>query len=91
MVLYQNKFFLPKDSALITKVLTEFHASPQGGHTGALKTFKKVAEQIFWYGMRKQVQDFCGGLPDLSTNQVHSYQAAGSALITSSFFLLLNI
>ena len=58
LVLYQNKFFLPKDSALITKVLTEFHASPQGGHTGVLKTLKRVAEQFFWFGMRKQVQDF---------------------------------
>lgn len=45
-LLYQSCFFLPRDSPLIAKVLYEFHSTPQGGHAGVLKTYKRVAEQL---------------------------------------------
>lgn len=56
LILYQRTMFLLADFHLVPKVLWEFHESPQGGHTGALKMFKRVAEQIFWFGMQKQIQ-----------------------------------
>ena len=57
-ILYQNRFFLPSTSPLITKIIGEFHSTPQGGHGGVLKTYKRLAEQFFWKGMRKSVEEF---------------------------------
>ena len=57
-LLYQSRFFLPRDSPLIAKVLYEFHSTPQGGHAGVLKTYKRVAEQFFCKGMKKSVENY---------------------------------
>ena len=36
----------------------EFHSTLQGGHTGVLKTYKRIAEQFYWKGMKQSVEKF---------------------------------
>jgi len=38
--------------------LKEFHSSPIGGHSGYLRTYKRLSENIYWEGMKRDVQDF---------------------------------
>ena len=58
LLMYKSRFYLPRDSPLIDKVLHEFHATPQGGHIGVLKTYKRVPEQFYWKGMKNFVEKF---------------------------------
>ena len=44
LILFNKKLFLPSNSLLIDKILLEFESSPQGGHFGILKTYKRVAK-----------------------------------------------
>ena len=47
LILYNSKLFFPANSPIIAKVLHEFHSTPQGGHVGVLKTYKRVIEQFY--------------------------------------------
>nr|KYP73804.1 Retrotransposable element Tf2 [Cajanus cajan] len=58
LLLYQSRMYIPKDSPIIEKVLHEFHSTPQGGHAGTLKTYKRVAEQFYWTGMKQSVEKY---------------------------------
>ena len=58
LILFDKKLFLPSTSPLIHKILLEFHSSPQGGHFGILKTYKRIAEQFYWKNMKKIVANF---------------------------------
>uniref|UniRef100_A0A151UG99 Retrotransposable element Tf2 n=1 Tax=Cajanus cajan TaxID=3821 RepID=A0A151UG99_CAJCA len=58
LLLYRSRFYIPQDSPLVTKVLYEFHSTPQGGHAGILKTYKRVAEQFYWTGVKQSVEKY---------------------------------
>lgn len=49
---------IPKKSPLIPKILTEFHYTPIRGHSGELKTYKRVVAELFWEGMRHDITQF---------------------------------
>jgi len=40
------------------KVLSALHASPVGGHSGALATYIKVKHLFFWHGMKNDIWAF---------------------------------
>lgn len=55
---YKGRLVLPKTSSFISQLLHEFHASPIGGHSGLLKTYHRLASELFWVGMKKTVSDY---------------------------------
>lgn len=55
---YEDRLVLAANSAWIPKLLLEFHSSPQGSHSGFYRTYRRVAANLFWFGMKKQVQQF---------------------------------
>lgn len=55
---YQNRLVLPKDSPRIPKILTEFHDSALGGHSGYFKTYKRIADVVYWEGMKSRIQEY---------------------------------
>jgi len=57
-LLYKGRLVLPKGSSQIPGLLKEFHSSPIGGHSGYLRTYKRLSENIYWEGMNRDVQDF---------------------------------
>lgn len=62
-LLYKGRLVVPLKSPLIPTLLREFHSSKIGGHSGVLKTYKRLALEFFWRGMRKDVESFvaaCG-------------------------------
>ena len=61
---YQGRAIIPKDSSQIPFLLVEFHDSAAGGHSGFLRTYKRLAAAVFWRDA-KESQGLCGKLPNL--------------------------
>ncbi|KAH6766901.1 hypothetical protein C2S52_017884, partial [Perilla frutescens var. hirtella] len=49
--LQPGRIALPSTSTLIPRLMAEFHASPQGGHAGAFRTYRRLAANVYWPGM----------------------------------------
>lgn len=62
-VLYQGRLVLATNSTLIPDMLAKFHSSLLGGHLGFLRTYRRVAGNLFWFRMKKAVQDFVKSVP----------------------------
>ena len=58
LLFYKGRLVIPRGSRLITSLITEFHGSPIGGHSGETKTYQRVAAELFWIGMRKDIAKF---------------------------------
>ena len=58
ILLYQGRIWVPKESSIRSQLLREFHATPQAGHGGVLKTYRSMCEMFYWPGMRREVQEF---------------------------------
>ena len=58
-VLYkERRLVIPAKSPFIQALLTQFHASNIGGHEGVLKTFKRMSREVYWPGMRSDINEF---------------------------------
>lgn len=50
MLFFRDKLFVPSNSPLKKFLLEEFHSSPLGGHSGILKTWGRLRENVYWEG-----------------------------------------
>ena len=55
---YKERVIVPTDSTLHAKLLHEMHDTKIGGHSGVLRTYKKLGQKLYWSGMRKLVQEY---------------------------------
>lgn len=55
---YKNRLVLPHTSSFILLLLHEFHGSPIGGHSGFLKTYRRLATELYWEGIKTFIQDY---------------------------------
>jgi hypothetical protein len=58
VLLYEGRLVLSKQSTLIPQMLEEFHNTPQGGHSGFYRTYRRLAANVYWIGMKNTVQEF---------------------------------
>lgn len=70
LLFYKGQVVIPPHSRLIHQPLQAYHDSPLGRHSGALRTYKRLAQQFYWPSMRKTVQEYVGQLWDLPKKQV---------------------
>lgn len=56
MLIFENKVRTP-DPDETAKIIDEYHTSASGGHKGISKTFKRIRQNFFWNGMKKQITD----------------------------------
>ncbi|PKU83573.1 hypothetical protein MA16_Dca008260 [Dendrobium catenatum] len=56
-LLYQGRFVMPRTSIHIPHLLQEFHGSAVGGHSGVQKTYRRLAAELYWKGMHKDVEE----------------------------------
>jgi RNase H-like domain found in reverse transcriptase/Integrase zinc binding domain len=54
----KGRLYLLTSSSLIPALLADYHSSPLGGHSGFLRTFKRLAPYFLWKGMRTAVEQF---------------------------------
>lgn len=57
-IFYKDRYVLAKSSPFIPLLLREYHDSPLGGHGGEVKTYRRLAMEWFWEGMRRQVTQY---------------------------------
>lgn len=70
---YKGRLVLPPKSSLIPILLHDYHDSPLGGHSGDFKTYKRIASDWFWPGMRKEIAKYvrsCGVCQQAKTSSL---------------------
>ncbi|RVW24529.1 Transposon Ty3-I Gag-Pol polyprotein [Vitis vinifera] len=58
LLLYKGKVVVPADHSLRAKLLYEVHDSKVGGHSGILRTYRRLQQQFYWPKMHKVVQEY---------------------------------
>jgi hypothetical protein len=58
VLLYQGRLVISPSSPSIPLLLEEFHNTPMGGHSGFLRTYRRIADNIYWVGMQKRIRDY---------------------------------
>jgi hypothetical protein len=61
LLFYKGKVVVPADNSLRTRLLHEMHDTKTGGHSGILRTFKKLSQQFYWPGMHRSVDEYIKG------------------------------
>lgn len=59
-LLYKGRLVIPSGSTLIPLLLCEFHSTPTGGHSGFLRTYKRIVATLYWNGLKRDVKKFVG-------------------------------
>lgn len=63
LIRLHGRVWLGNNSALQTKLISAFHASAIGGHSGILPTYQRLKKLFAWTGMKVAVENFvkqCG-------------------------------
>ena len=58
VLLYHGRLVISPESSSIPWLLEEFHSTPVGGHSRFLRTYRRLADSLYWVGMQKSVRDF---------------------------------
>ncbi|CAJ2637620.1 unnamed protein product [Trifolium pratense] len=58
VLLYHDRLVIGANSDIIPKLLKEFHETPMGGHSGFVRTYRRMAENLYWVGMQKTIRDY---------------------------------
>ena len=58
VLMYEGRLVISKQSTMIPILLKEFHSTPHGGHSGFYKTYRRLAANVYWVGMKGAVQEF---------------------------------
>lgn len=66
-------------SPWIQKLLEEFHSTPQAGHSGFYRTYRRLASNLFWKGMKEDVKQFVQAC-DICQRQKYSPTSPGGLL-----------
>ncbi|KAI4338105.1 hypothetical protein L6164_016457 [Bauhinia variegata] len=52
---YKGQMVIPKNSKWVLVFPREFHSSPTDGHSGVLRTYRRLAANLYWPGMMNSV------------------------------------
>ncbi|WZZ69974.1 hypothetical protein YC2023_081344 [Brassica napus] len=58
LLCYNNRVVVPPGSPLIKQLLYEHHDTTLGGHSGVLRTFKRLSHHFYWPSMHKTVVEY---------------------------------
>jgi hypothetical protein len=58
IIRFQGRVWVGSNSALQTKIITAFHSSAVGGHSGAQATYQRIKPMFAWAGLKSQVTEF---------------------------------
>jgi len=77
LILQQGRIWLPKDIRFIPTLITEFHASPLGGHMGVTKTLARMKDNFIWSGMHDNIKCFVVACRDCQHTKYETHRKAG--------------
>ena len=76
-LLYKGSLVLPSNSKYIGLILQECHDGLLGGHSGVLKTLKRVKANFYWAKMRKRVSEYVAACEVCQTHKYSTLYPAG--------------
>ncbi|TYK04251.1 Transposon Ty3-I Gag-Pol polyprotein [Cucumis melo var. makuwa] len=59
MLQYKGRLVIANKSSLIPAILHTYHNSVFGGHFGFHRTYKRLTRELFWHGVKGDVQKHC--------------------------------
>ncbi|XXG42550.1 hypothetical protein AAC387_Pa01g2802 [Persea americana] len=71
MLRYKGRIVVPTNSEWCSKNFSHFHASPFGGHSGFLATYKRVSTNFYWKGLKQAI---CKFVAECDTCQHSKYE-----------------
>ncbi|KAL4012033.1 hypothetical protein IC575_029106 [Cucumis melo] len=74
---YKGRLVLPKTSSLLPTILHTFHDSVVGGHSGQLRTYKRIAAELYWEGMKNDIKIYVDQCPVCQQNKTQALSLAG--------------
>ncbi|KAA0033067.1 transposon Tf2-1 polyprotein isoform X1 [Cucumis melo var. makuwa] len=77
MLHYKNRLVLSKTSSLILAMLHAFRDSVVGGHSGFLRTYKRLTAELYWEGMKSNVKKHCEECLTCQRNKTLALSPAG--------------
>lgn len=78
---HEGRLVIPAKSLFIPSLLKQFHDSVMGGDEVVLKTFKRMAREVYWKGMHSDVTEFIKACEVCQKNKYSTLSPAG--LLTS--------
>lgn len=76
-LLYKNRLVLPASSNLLPAVLHAYHDSVLGGHSGFLRTYKRLTAELFWPGMKGHVKKYVEECTTCQRNKTDTLRPTG--------------
>ncbi|GKA24652.1 ty3-gypsy retrotransposon protein [Tanacetum coccineum] len=58
LIIFQDRYYVGKESKLKKLLLQEFHDTPSAGHGGVKKMLVGLSALFYWPGMRKSVEEY---------------------------------
>lgn len=55
LLFYKQRLVVSARSKWVATLIREFHDTFVGGHSGAFRTYRRVAENVYWSGMKKDI------------------------------------
>ena len=74
---YKKRIVLSKESTLIPTLLHTFHDSILGGHSGFLRTYKRMCGELYWKGMKADVKKYVQECEVCQRNKLEATKPAG--------------
>ncbi|KAA0034981.1 Transposon Tf2-9 polyprotein [Cucumis melo var. makuwa] len=59
MLKYKDRLVISKTSTLLPTILHTNHDLVFGGHSGFLRTYKRLAGELYWEGIKQDVKRYC--------------------------------
>lgn len=76
-LLYKNRVVISSKSTLIPTILHTYHDFVMGGHSGYLRTYKRLTWELYWKNMKKDVKDYVERRIVCQMNKVNSLSSVG--------------
>ncbi|TYK16772.1 Transposon Ty3-G Gag-Pol polyprotein [Cucumis melo var. makuwa] len=90
MLKYKDRLVISQSSKLIPQVLHSYHDSAVGGHSGFLRTYKRIAGELHWKGMKIVIKKYCAKCLICQRNKTLCLSPAGLLLLLSIPTLIWN-
>ena len=74
---YKGRLVIAKNSSLRPAILHTYHDSVIGGHSGFLRTYKRLTGELFWVGMKAEVRKYCEECMTCQRNKTLALSPAG--------------